>query len=458
MMLSVLLCLFVFLGMRITSVSASLVWSVDCGSDRLAYSSSRHRREISFAINGNSVDRARFCEAVWCHKSKGCILKDSFRDDLCKIRNLLGRRVLQEKSGEDSRKHRAELLSYPVKAGMAAGGLLLVCCAIVCPCLHKEKKAKAHEVLGKESNPGEQVLNFEMSPPSEKIPPSPFRVPPSPSRYAMSPRPNRIGPLHLSMSQIFKATNNFSESNQIGEGGFGIVYKGFLDDGPVVAIKRAKKEHFENLRTEFKSEVDLLSKIEHRNLVKLLGYVDKGNERLIITEYIGNGTLRDHLDGVGGKILDFNQRLEIAIDVCHGLTYLHLYAEKQIIHRDVKSSNILLTEGMRAKVADFGFARGGPSDPNQTHIVTQVKGTVGYLDPEYMRTYQLTAKSDVFSFGILLVEILTGRRPVEAKRPIDERITIRWFSGLFLFWSVRRSTSTRKGRFGNWWIRTWGKK
>jgi serine/threonine protein kinase len=242
----------------------------------------------------------------------------------------------------------------------------------------------------------------------------------------MSPRPSRMGPLNLSMSQISAATNNFSDINQIGEGGFGIVYKGILEDGQVVAIKRAKKEHFENLRKEFKSEVDLLSKIGHRNLVKLLGYVDKGDERLIITEYVKNGTLRDHLDGTRGSILNFNQRLEIVIDVCHGLTYLHSYAERQIIHRDIKSSNILLTDSMRAKVADFGFARGGPADANQTHILTQVKGTVGYLDPEYMRTYQLTAKSDVYSFGILLVEILSGRRPVEAKRHHDEKITVRW--------------------------------
>lgn len=169
--------------------------------------------------------------------------------------------------------------------------------------------------------------------------------------------------------------------------------------------------------------------------------------------------------GLKGKILDFNQRLEIAIDVAHGLTYLHLYAgkcnssnsktrflflvaslswsidfvevpmadddnrfaEKQIIHRDVKSSNILLTESLRAKVADFGFARLG-EDTEKTHVSTKVKGTVGYLDPEYMKTYQLTTKSDVYSFGILLLEILTGRRPVDLKRAPDERVTVKWVS------------------------------
>lgn len=124
--------------------------------------------------------------------------------------------------------------------------------------------------------------------------------------------------------------------------------------------------------------------------------------------------------------MGFNQRLEIAIDVAHGLTYLHLYAEKPIIHRDVKSSNILLTEGFRAKVADFGFARTGPTEPGQSQIETDVRGTAGYVDPEYLRTNHLTIKSDVFSYGILLLEILSGRRPIEVRRGATERITVRW--------------------------------
>ncbi|XP_022732394.1 calmodulin-binding receptor-like cytoplasmic kinase 3 isoform X2 [Durio zibethinus] len=311
---------------------------------------------------------------------------------------------------------------------MVAAGIFLICCVCTCPCLCRKKRATDHTVLTRDPNSMDSASSLEMNihSPLEKIPAIPPRVPPSPSRFSMSPKLSRIGSLHLNMAQVVKATSNFSPALQIGEGGFGTVYKAQLDSGQMVAIKRAKKEHFDNLRTEFSSEVELLAKIDHRNLVKLLGYVDKGNERLIITEYVPNGTLRDHLDGQRGKILDFNQRLEIAIDVAHGLTYLHLYAEKQIIHRDVKSSNILLTESMRAKVADFGFARVGPMDSDETHISTKVKGTVGYLDPEYMKTYQLTTKSDVYSFGILLIEILTGRRPVELKRPVEERVTIRW--------------------------------
>ncbi|KAJ9551326.1 hypothetical protein OSB04_015371 [Centaurea solstitialis] len=266
---------------------------------------------------------------------------------------------------------------------------------------------------------------------SDKIPASPLRVPPSPSRFSMSPKLERSGSVHLTMSQVAQATQNFSSSLILGEGGFGTVYKAQLQDGQVVAIKRAKKERFDALRSEFKSEVELLAKIDHLNIVKLLGYIDKGNEHLIITEYMPNGTLREHLDGVHGSFLDFSQRLAISIDIAHCLTYLHLYAEKQIIHRDVKSSNILLTERNRAKVADFGFAKLANAESDQTHVMTKVRGTVGYLDPEYMRTYQLTPKTDVYSFGVLLIEILTGRRPVDSRRSHEEKVTIRWAFGKF---------------------------
>ncbi|KAI3805411.1 hypothetical protein L1987_27769 [Smallanthus sonchifolius] len=245
------------------------------------------------------------------------------------------------------------------------------------------------------------------------------------------------------------ATRNFSSRMLLGHGHYGEVFRGWLhkktycpsmsDSGLPVAIKRlythkfkpdmVKEEDFDAQRSEFRREVELLAKIGHRNIVKLLGYVDKENELLIITEYVTNGTLREHLDGVHGSYLDFVQRLEICIDIAHGLTYLHLYAGKQIIHRDIKSSNILLTERLKAIVADFGFATLGETD--KTHVVTKVRGTVGYLDPEYMRTYELTSKSDVYSFGILLIEILTGRSPIEYKRPPEEKVTVTWASGKY---------------------------
>lgn len=300
-------------------------------------------------------------------------------------------------------------------------GMFLVCFDALCPCFGSKRNDGSEDpVLSKETN---SFSSSEMRSMSDRIPGSPLRVPPSPSRFSLSSQPSRNDPLNLSLERVIKLTRNFSPALMIGESYFGKAYRAELQDGFFVAIKRARKEHFASLHAEFKNEIALLKKIEHRNLVQLLGYIDKGNERIVITEFVSNGTLRDHLDGHHGLILGFSQRLEIAIDVAHGLTYLHLYAEKPIIHRDVKSSNILLTEGFRAKVADFGFARTGSSE--QSEIQTDVKGTAGYVDPEYLRTNYLTVKSDVYSYGMLLLEILSGRRPIEVKRP-REKITVRW--------------------------------
>ncbi|KAK9706218.1 hypothetical protein RND81_07G111600 [Saponaria officinalis] len=324
---------------------------------------------------------------------------------------------------------------------MGLPGMLLLGCMFICPCFQPKRKDIHVTDSSRDLNLMDSSSSREVSLKSGKVaasqwrnlPPSPRYPPPSPntsrhppssSQYPMSPNLDRFGSAHLNFSQISKATNNFSSSYKIGESGFGTVYKAQLPGGQWIAVKRAKKESFDF--AEFNSEIDILSKVEHRCLVKLIGYVDKGKERLVITEYVSNGTLKEYLDGQRNKILDFSQRLQIAIDVAHGLAYLHLYAEKQIMHRDVKSSNILLTDNFKAKVADFGLARVGPVDSDHTHISTQVKGTVGYLDPEYMKTYKLTPKSDVYSFGILLLEILTGRRPVESNRPVTERVTIRW--------------------------------
>ncbi|EXC35100.1 putative leucine-rich repeat receptor-like protein kinase [Morus notabilis] len=232
----------------------------------------------------------------------------------------------------------------------------------------------------------------------------------------------------FTIDEILKATRNFAPPFKIGQGGFGTVYKGRLSDGTFVALKRAKKSAYDKqLGVQFQSEVRTLAQVEHLNLVKFHGFLEHEDERIVIVEYVPNGTLREHLDCLHGNILDFAARLDIAIDVAHAITYLHMYTDHPIIHRDIKSSNILLTENFRAKVADFGFARlAADSDSGATHVSTQVKGTAGYLDPEYLRTYQLTEKSDVYSFGVLLVELATGRRPIEAKRELKERITAKW--------------------------------
>uniref|UniRef100_A0ACD5UTC2 Uncharacterized protein n=1 Tax=Avena sativa TaxID=4498 RepID=A0ACD5UTC2_AVESA len=308
-------------------------------------------------------------------------------------------------------------------------GMFLVCFDALCPCFGSKRNDGSEDpVLSKDGNSlsSSQMRSISDRIPGSplRVPASPLRVPASPSRFSLSSQPSRNDPLNLSLEQVIKLTRNFSPALMIGESYFGKAYRVELQDGHVVAIKRARKEHFASLHAEFKNEIALLKKIEHRNLVQLLGYIDKGNERIVITEFVSNGTLRDHLDGQHELILGFSQRLEIAIDVAHGLTYLHLYAEKPIIHRDVKSSNILLTEGFRAKVGDFGFARTGTAE--QSEIQTDVKGTAGYVDPEYLRTNYLTVKSDVYSYGILLLEILSGRRPIEVKRGAREKITVRW--------------------------------
>lgn len=245
--------------------------------------------------------------------------------------------------------------------------------------------------------------------------------------YALSEVETGHLTIKLSFEGIYKATGNFSPAKKIGDGGFGTVYKARLENGLTVAIKRAKVDKYNpHMSAEFKNEILALSKIEHLNLVRFYGYVEHAAERIIVVEYVSNGTLREHLDWKRGNGLEIAERLDIATDIAHAITYLHTYSDPPFIHRDIKASNILITDKLRAKVADFGFARLGVEDTGVTHISTQVKGTAGYLDPEYLKTYQLTEKSDVYSFGVLLVEIITGRHPTESKRSPDERVTTRW--------------------------------
>ncbi|CAM9004134.1 unnamed protein product [Rhodiola kirilowii] len=413
-----------------------------CGTNHIVYFG--FNGEELYYINQHSVQKEIFCERLQLLVSMGCLIESEFRRTSCGFshrsdsfffkpsRELLqteiekdtakpndaSRKIEQQQEVED-RESSALLKGITI----AVPGLFFLCCCFLCPCFRSRNKDTEADVLVKNPSAMDPMSSMEMS--TERAPSSPLRVPQSP-RFSMSPNLSRHGPIKLDYDQIAKATHHFSSSYKIGEGGFGSVYKARLENGQTVAVKRAKMEHFKSMRNEFSNEVELLSKIDHRNLVRLIGYVDQGDERLIIMEYVPNATLRDHLDGRRGKVLDFSQRLEIAIDIAHALTYLHLYAEKQIIHRDIKSSNILLTGSFRAKVADFGFAKLSAAETEATHVSTKVKGTVGYMDPEYMRTYQLSTKSDVYSFGVLLIEILTGRRPVDLKKPQAERVTLRW--------------------------------
>ncbi|KAH6761124.1 Leucine-rich repeat protein kinase family protein [Perilla frutescens var. hirtella] len=214
----------------------------------------------------------------------------------------------------------------------------------------------------------------------------------------------------FTFEEIKKCTNNFSKMNDLGNGGFGKVYRGTLPNGQLVAIKRAQHGSTQG-GLEFKTEIELLSRVHHKNVVSLVGFCFDKGEQMLVYEYITNGTLKDSLTGKSGIRLDWTRRLRIALGAAKGVQYLHDLANPAIIHRDIKSNNILLDQHLNAKVADFGLSK-PISEPEKSHVTTQVKGTMGYLDPEYYMTQQLTDKSDVYSFGVVMLELLTSRTPI----------------------------------------------
>uniref|UniRef100_A0A0E0KBT7 non-specific serine/threonine protein kinase n=1 Tax=Oryza punctata TaxID=4537 RepID=A0A0E0KBT7_ORYPU len=215
----------------------------------------------------------------------------------------------------------------------------------------------------------------------------------------------------LSYDQLAAATSGFSPDNVIGQGGFGCVYRGTLQDGTEVAIKKLKTESKQGDR-EFRAEVEIITRVHHRNLVSLVGYCIFGNERLLVYEFVPNKTLDTHLHGNKGPPLDWQQRWKIAVGSARGLAYLHDDCSPKIIHRDVKASNILLDHDFEPKVADFGLAKYQPG--NHTHVSTRIMGTFGYIAPEFLSSGKLTDKADVFAFGVVLLELITGRLPVQS--------------------------------------------
>ncbi|EPS59499.1 hypothetical protein M569_15303, partial [Genlisea aurea] len=214
----------------------------------------------------------------------------------------------------------------------------------------------------------------------------------------------------FSLKELQMATNNFNYDNKLGEGGFGSVYWGQLWDGSQIAVKRLKSWS-DKAELQFSVEVETLARVRHTNLLTLRGYCAEGQERLIVYDYMPNLSLQSHLHGhhSSESHLDWPRRFAIALGIADGIAYLHHSSTPHIIHRDIKASNVLLDDAFRARVADFGFAKFVPE--GATHVTTVVKGTLGYLAPEYAMLGKASESCDVYSFGILLLELCTGKRP-----------------------------------------------
>ncbi|XP_057954945.1 probable serine/threonine-protein kinase PBL5 [Malania oleifera] len=235
----------------------------------------------------------------------------------------------------------------------------------------------------------------------------------------------------FTFAEMVAATDNFRSDCFLGEGGFGKVYKGQLADGEVVAIKQLDRNGSQGIR-EFVVEVMTLSLADHCNLVKLIGYCADGEQRLLVYEYMPLGSLENHLHDLlpNRKGLDWNTRMKIAAGAARGLEYLHDKMNPPVIYRDLKCSNILLGEDYHAKLSDFGLAKVGPSG-DQTHVSTRVMGTYGYCAPDYAMTGQLTFKSDIYSFGVVLLELITGRKAIDNTKANRDQYLVGWARPLF---------------------------
>ncbi|KAL4308015.1 hypothetical protein GQ457_01G039360 [Hibiscus cannabinus] len=332
-----------------------------------------------------------------------------------------------------------------VGAGLGALIVLFGACIFVVCCRRKNKKpAKNYSVapppLGvdpqhwQQSVPQITVLP-KPTPPPPGITPHLYNYvePPSTSTSLGSEKPSNPSPSPgvamghslgtFTYEDLALATDNFSDSNLIGQGGFGYVHKGVLKDGKVVAIKQLKAGSGQGER-EFQAEVDIISRVHHRHLVSLVGYCIVGVQRLLVYDFVPNNTLEFHLHRKERPVMSWSTRMKIALGAGKGLAYLHEDCKPKIIHRDIKAANILLDESFEARVADFGLAK--YSLDTETHVSTRVMGTFGYMAPEYASSGKLTEKSDVFSFGVVLLEMITGRRPVDKTQPFFDDSLVDW--------------------------------
>ncbi|XP_059295154.1 receptor-like protein kinase ANXUR1 isoform X1 [Lycium ferocissimum] len=222
---------------------------------------------------------------------------------------------------------------------------------------------------------------------------------------------------HFQLEQLQKATNNFSQDCLVGSGAFGNVYLGSFDGEGKLAIKKAHTESYTSTE-EFENEIRLVSKVKHKNLVSLVGFCQGAGQKgakILVYEYVPNGSLLDHIMGRGGRSLTWRQRVTIAIGAAKGIAHLHEGIKPSIIHRDIKPSNILVGENFEAKVSDFGLVKSGPIG-DQSHVSSQIKGTPGYLDPAYCSSLQLTPFTDVYSYGVILLQLVAARPVVEKTR------------------------------------------
>ncbi|XP_020870267.1 probable LRR receptor-like serine/threonine-protein kinase At1g51810 isoform X2 [Arabidopsis lyrata subsp. lyrata] len=298
--------------------------------------------------------------------------------------------------------HQKNNIIVPVSASIAALVILIIASILCCVLIKKEKPINLTFCL-MNLEPTSCMLNTDV-------------------RSSRSAEPAIMTTnKRFTYSEVVKMTNNFQRI--LGKGGFGIVYYGSVNDTEEVAVKMLSQSSSQGYK-QFKAEVELLLRVHHKNLVGLVGYCDEGDKLALIYEYMANGDLDEHMSGKrGGSFLNWATRLKIVAESAQGLEYLHNGCKPLMVHRDIKTTNILLNEHLQAKLADFGLSRSFPIE-GETHVSTVVAGTIGYLDPEYYRTNWLTEKSDVYSFGIVILEIITNKPVIDQNR--EKRHIAEW--------------------------------